>query len=196
MSPRTTSQNQALREESRARILEAALALFSANGYERTTVKMIAEAAGVAQGLMYSHFEGKEGLLRAIFERSVADVNESFGLAAAGGSDPPTPAAIITGAFQILRQKREFWRLSYGARMQQPVLAALGDAILDWADTIRSTLEASLRAAGVPAPDVEARLLFAAIDGVAQHYVLDPAGYPLDAVAAALVARFTPQEGV
>lgn len=195
MSPRTVEQNQALREESRARILEAALALFSAHGYERTTVKMIAEAAGVAQGLMYSHFDGKEALLRAIFEQSVADVNESFALAAEGAAAPPSPAAIIRGAFVILRQKRDFWRLSYGARMQQPVLAALGGEIMAWADTIRATLERSLRAAGVAAPEVEARLLFAAIDGVAQHYVLDPEQYPLDAVIAALVARFAPQEG-
>lgn len=192
MSPRTVEQNQALREESRARILEAALALFSAHGYERTTVRMIAEAAGVAQGLMYSHFDGKEGLLRAIFERSIADVYESFAVAAAGSAAPPAPAAIIRGAFAILRRERAFWRLSYGARMQPAVLAALGGEILAWTGTIRAALEASLRAAGAPSPEVEARLLFAAIDGVSQHYVLDPEGYPLDAVAAALIARFTP----
>lgn len=181
-----------MREESRARILEAALALFSAHGYERTTVKMIAEAAGVAQGLMYSHFDGKDALLRAIFEQSVADVYESFAVAAEGAAAPPSPAAIVRGAFVVLRQKRDFWRLSYGARMQQSVLAALGGDIMAWSDTIRATLEASLRAAGDPEPETQARLLFAAIDGVAQHYVLDPDGYPLDAVIEALITRFTP----
>lgn len=192
--PRTDQQNQALRDESRARILSAALALFATHGYERTTVKMIAEAAGVAQGLMYSHFSGKEGLLRAIFEQSVADVYASFDLAAADGT-PPTPAAIVRGAFVLLRERRDFWRLSYGARMQQSVLQALGSDVLAWTDAIRAHLEVALRAAGTPAPAVEARLLFAAIDGVAQHYVLDPDGYPLDAVVEALVARFTPAKG-
>jgi hypothetical protein len=34
--------------------------------------------------------------------------------------------------------------------------------------------------------------LFAAIDGAAQHWVLDPDGYPLDAVGAEIVRLFAP----
>jgi AcrR family transcriptional regulator len=194
MSPRTHEQNQALRDETRARIIKAALTLFSAQGYERTSVKAIAEAAGVAQGLMYSHFASKDELLRAIFQQSIQDVYESFAIAGAGAAGPPTVEAIIRAAFVVVRQRLEFWRLSYGVRMQQTVLAALGDDLATWVETIRATLEGSLRAAGVAAPEVEARLLFAAIDGVSQHYVIDPDNYPLDAVVAALVARYTPKE--
>lgn len=193
MSPRTPEQNQALRDETRGRIIRAALALFSGNGYERTTVKAIAEAAGVAQGLMYSHFAGKEELLRAIFQQSIQDVYASFALAASGAAGPPTVEAIIRAAFATVRERLDFWRLSYGVRMQQPVLAALGPELPAWVETIRQTLERSLRAAGVSAPEVEARLLFAAIDGVCQHYVIDPEGYPLEAVVEALVARYTRQ---
>ncbi len=193
MSPRTPEQNQALREETRGRIIRAALALSSSNGYERTTVRAIAEAAGVAQGLMYSHFASKEDLLRAIFQQSIQDVFASFALAASGGAGPPTVEAIIRAACVTVRERLDFWRLSYGVRMQQPVLAALGPELTAWVETIRQTLERSLRAAGVAAPEVEARLLFAAIDGVCQHYVIDPEGYPLEAVVDALVARYTRQ---
>lgn len=192
MSPRTPEQNQALRDETRARIIGAALALFSAQGFERTTVKAIAEAAGVAQGLMYSHFTGKDELLKAIFQQSIQDVYASFALAAAGAAGPPGVEAIIRAAFATVRERLDFWRLSYGVRMQQSVLATLGDELPTWVETIRSTLEASLRAAGVADPAVEARLLFAAIDGVCQHYVIDPAAYPLDRVVEALVARYAP----
>ena len=48
--PRTEQQNQALRDQSRANILRHALTLFAHHGYEQTTVRMIARAAGVAQG--------------------------------------------------------------------------------------------------------------------------------------------------
>ena len=190
MSPRRAEQNQALRDESRARIIEAALRLFASYGYERATVRMIAAEAGVAQGLMYSHFAGKEELLRANFEQSVADVHASFELAAAGAAGPPGAEQIIRGAFAMLRERLDFWRLSYGVRMQPEVLAALGDALPAWTATIRRTLEQALRAEGAANPAVEAELLFAAIDGVAQHYALDPAGYPLDAVVEALIARY------
>lgn len=190
MSPRTHEQNQALRDETRARIIKAALALFSAHGYERTSVKAIAEAAGIAQGLMYSHFAGKDELLKAIFQQSIQDVYESFALAEAGAAGPPPVEAIIRAAFSVVRQRLDFWRLSYGVRMQQPVLAALGADLATWVETIRLTLERSLQAAGVADAATEARLLFAAIDGVCQHYVIDPQGYPLDAVAEALIERF------
>lgn len=191
MSPRTAEQNQALREESRARIIAAALRLFGTHGYERTTVRMIAEEAGVAQGLMYQHFAGKEELLRAIFQQSIQDVYTSFAEAEAGDPGEPPVARIIRAAFAVLQRRLDFWRLSYGVRMQQSVLEALGGAVPDWSQTIRATLERALRAAGAPRPEVEAAILFATIDGVAQHYVLDPAHYPLDAVVEALVERYS-----
>lgn len=193
MSPRTAEQNQALREESRAKIVAAALRLFSTYGYERTSVRMIAEAAGVAQGLMYSHFASKEELLQALFQQSIQEVYASFALAE-GGDEARNPVArIIEAAFTVLGQNLEFWRLSYGIRMQQPVIEALGGDIPNWAEAIRSTLERTLRDSGAAQPEVEAAILFATIDGVAQHYVLNPAGYPLKAVVAALIARY---EGV
>jgi AcrR family transcriptional regulator len=190
MSPRTPEQNQAMRDETRARIIKAALALFSANGYERTTVKAIAETAGLAQGLMYSHFAGKEELLKAIFAQSIEDVYASFAAAQAASAGPPTVEAIIRAAAFTVRERFDFWRLSYGVRMQQPVLTALGSDLFTWVEAIRQTLERSLAAAGVADPAIEARLLFATIDGFCQHYVIDPQGYPLDAVVAALVARY------
>lgn len=190
MSPRTAEQNQALREESRAKIMTAALHLFGANGYERTSVRQIAEQAGVAQGLLYSHFASKGELLLALFQQSIQDVYESFALAEAGDPERPPVARIIEAAFTVLRNNLEFWRLSYGVRMQQPVLAALGPEIADWSATIRTTLERALRQTGATNPAVEAALLFATIDGVAQHYTLDPQGYPLDAVVAMLMSRY------
>ncbi|HTW98695.1 MAG TPA: TetR family transcriptional regulator [Acidimicrobiales bacterium] len=49
----------------RERILEAARAAFSRHGYEGTTVRGVAEAAGVAPNLITRYFGGKHGLFRA-----------------------------------------------------------------------------------------------------------------------------------
>lgn len=191
MSPRTEQQNQALREESRAKIVATALHLFGANGYERTTVRQIAEAAGVAQGLLYSHFVSKDDLLRVIFQQSVQHVFASFALAEQGDPARSPVARIIVAAFAVLRENRDFWRLSYGVRMQQSVLAALGPELTDWTAAIRTTLEQALRHSGITQPNIEAAILFATIDGVAQHYVLDPEHYPLDTVVEALTLRYS-----
>src|SRR4029077_7213180 len=57
-------------EETRAQILETALDLFRERGYEETTMRAIAEAAGVAVGNAYYYFRSKEYLIQAFYERS------------------------------------------------------------------------------------------------------------------------------
>ena len=190
MSPRSPESNERLRAASRARIVEHALRLFAEHGYERTSVRMIAEAAGISQGLLYNYYEGKDALLRAIFEASVDDVRASFAAAEAEPDPKRRVERLVRGSFEILRRNVLFWRLSYGVRMQPAVLAGLGGSVSGWLAFIRETLERYLREAGVADARVEAAILFALIDGVSQHYVLEPERYPLAEVTARIVDRY------
>ncbi len=56
-------------EERRRQLIDTALSLFAEKGFENTTIKDLAEAAGVAQGLFYHYFESKEALLFAAVNR-------------------------------------------------------------------------------------------------------------------------------
>jgi TetR/AcrR family transcriptional regulator, acrAB operon repressor len=53
-------------EQTRRRIMAAALRTFNRRGIARTTLDDIAKAAGVTRGAIYWHFSGKQALLRAI----------------------------------------------------------------------------------------------------------------------------------
>lgn len=53
----------------REAILSAAESTFIALGYDGTSMREIAEAAGVAQALLHYHFQTKENLYEAVFER-------------------------------------------------------------------------------------------------------------------------------
>jgi AcrR family transcriptional regulator len=176
--------------ESRARIMEGALRLFAQRGYAGTSVRMIAHEVGASTGLLYNYFDGKEGLLRALFEQSMADVRASFAEAQAEGTPHARIERLVRAAFRIVRERETFWRLSYGVRMQTGVIEGLGDRLAAWTQEIRATLEGYLRAARVPEPEVEAAVLFALIDGVSQHWVLEPDRYPLDPVIERIVARY------
>jgi len=55
-------------ERSRARILEAAIALMAERGYAATSVGDVCKRAGVAKTALYWHFESKQGLLAAVIE--------------------------------------------------------------------------------------------------------------------------------
>lgn len=60
-------------EETRAKILDAALALFLERGYEAATMRAIADRARVALGNAYYYFESKEHLVQAFYARTQAE---------------------------------------------------------------------------------------------------------------------------
>jgi AcrR family transcriptional regulator len=181
-----------MRAESRARILDSALRLFAAHGYDRTPVRTIAEHAGVSTGLLYHYFPGKGALLRALFEATMADVRESFARAAAAQTPAERLGTLIRSAFDIVDMHRDFWRLAYAIRLQPSVLSSLGPELPAWTVEILETLERHLRELGVASPETEARILFATIDGVCQHSVVAEEGYPLAEIGDALIARYAP----
>ena len=58
----------------RARIREAAIALFAEKGMAATTIRDIAQAAGVSSGLLRHHFGSKEGLRDACDEYALNQI--------------------------------------------------------------------------------------------------------------------------
>ena len=188
---RSEQLNKAMREASRRRILKAALRLFAAHGYADASIRMIAESAGTSVGLLYNYFPSKADLLSALFEESMRDVQASFASAEAGKTPSERIERLVRSAFEILDTNRDFWRTSYGVRMQPAVVAGLGKRLRTWTMTIQVTLARYLADAGSRQPEIDAALLFALIDGASQHYVLDPKGYPLAQVADGIIALFT-----
>ena len=61
------------------RILDAALTLFAANGYNGTSVEQIAKAVGIKAPSLYKHYKGKEDILNALIDSAEARYEEMFG---------------------------------------------------------------------------------------------------------------------
>lgn len=61
----TGKRNRAAREQA---LIAAATTLFASRGFESTTTKQIAAAAGCAEGLIHRYFNGKAGLLAAVLQ--------------------------------------------------------------------------------------------------------------------------------
>jgi AcrR family transcriptional regulator len=64
--------------ETQARILEAAIALFTTRGYERTSISSIAERAKVSRSAVFWHFGDKETLFQEAFRRMLVPFTEQF----------------------------------------------------------------------------------------------------------------------
>jgi AcrR family transcriptional regulator len=66
-TPRPTSRAEQ-RRQTEARILDAASRVFVADGYERTTIRAVASAAGVDPGLVMHYFGSKQELYRRVID--------------------------------------------------------------------------------------------------------------------------------
>lgn len=59
---------------SRQRILNAAITLINSQGYEKTTIVDICNAAGVSNGTFYHHFKSKQDILVSYVEQESEDL--------------------------------------------------------------------------------------------------------------------------
>jgi AcrR family transcriptional regulator len=75
-------------EETRDRLLDAAIEVFGARGYAEVSVGDIAEHAGVAKGSVYRYFASKRDLYFACIDKAVTGVLERFGAAVVSHGGP------------------------------------------------------------------------------------------------------------
>ena len=87
-------------------ILEAALELFSVQGYEATSISQLAEAVGIRKASLYSHFENKQAILDALIQTTMEEYEKHSIFANADWDDPDfTKDKIMTPeiAVELLR---------------------------------------------------------------------------------------------
>ena len=74
-------------EETRTRILEAAVKQFSVHGYNKASVDSICEQAGVSKGAFYHHFQTKQDVFLALLDGWL----QTFDQAIEASKDRPVP---------------------------------------------------------------------------------------------------------
>ena len=86
----------------RERILNAAVTVFAAKGYQGATIAAIAGEAGVATGSVYSYFANKADLLLSVLLDFSCRINAGVAAKLPGISDPAQRVRIVFGTFQQL----------------------------------------------------------------------------------------------
>lgn len=74
-----TVRRLAAEERSQA-IIKAALGLFADKGFDATTTRRLARAAGVSEALLFKHFPTKRALYRAILEYKLQEAEQALPL--------------------------------------------------------------------------------------------------------------------
>ncbi len=101
-SPQSARSPQSSRSsgDTRSRILAAAAALFSEQGYAGTSVRDISERLGVTKAALYYHFPSKETILDALLEPFVQDLGRLAELTRQTPS--PSPDLVIERIAEVM----------------------------------------------------------------------------------------------
>jgi AcrR family transcriptional regulator len=154
----------------RAEIVAIAGALFAERGYAHTTVREIADAAGILSGSLYHHFDSKESMIEALLRDFLDRIGDEYLAVASRGTDPVTTLrALVHTAFGALVTDHAAVAVmlnEYNVLVQHPRFAFLRDAVEAterlWVDVLDAGMRAGELCVDVP-PEVVYRFLRDAI---------------------------------
>jgi AcrR family transcriptional regulator len=143
--------------DTRSRLRELALKLFAEQGYEKTSLREIAEQLGVTKAALYYYFKSKEDIVRSLVEDYVADLDE---LIAWGKTQPRTANTraeivrrylhiVVTGTevFRMLHQNQAAVSGLANAKERGELFKERMDALVDLLTEPGAPLSAQVRAA-------------------------------------------------
>jgi AcrR family transcriptional regulator len=180
----------------RERIVQAAFTLLSRQGYENTSIKEIAEEAGVAQGLVHYYFKSKQQLVLAVLFMCCARMELPRGVEGEAGA-----LAAFEHFKASLRDNRDTHALYLQLIGIAPHDKEVGAGVLEFVRSDRGFVEEvtrqvlaereedSSRAAGFAAA------IWGAILGIIAQSLVDPdfnADEAVDALAAMSLAAVSP----
>jgi AcrR family transcriptional regulator len=143
--------------DTRSRLRELALRLFAEQGYEKTSLREIAERLGVTKAALYYYFKSKEDIVRSLLEDYIAELDE---LIAWGQPQPRTAAtraeivrrylhivASGTEVFRMLHQNQASVASLANAKERGELMRERMDALTDLLTEPAGTLRDQVRAA-------------------------------------------------
>ena len=172
-------------EKTRLKVIEAALEQFSKTGYSRTTLAMIADAAGFSRGPIYWHFKNKDELYEAVLHYSQEPLEHLVAQSAALADTPLEAIRYLIAhwfsllienrwhrqSFEILLNKTELTSEVAGTmRRERKLTRAIVHCL---ASHISLARERGELGGEQPAEDCAA-LLYSALMGITQTWLADP----------------------
>jgi len=143
--------------DTRSRLRELALQLFAEQGYEKTSLREIAERLGVTKAALYYYFKSKEDIVRSLIEDYVAELDELIAWASAQPRTAATRAEIVrrylhivaggTGVFRMLHQNQAAVSSLATAKERGELFRERMDALIELLTEPGGTLRDQVRAA-------------------------------------------------
>jgi len=157
------------RRGTRARIQAVAVEMFTEHGYEKTSLREIAEALGVTKAALYYHFKSKEDIVRSLLEDYFGHIDA---LVAWGETEPAGPARraeILRRYVAIVQEGEAAFRMLH---QNQAAIKGLSGS-KNTGQLFRERLSPLIALLTVPNPGLEDRLRAAmALGGISMGWMV------------------------
>jgi AcrR family transcriptional regulator len=162
---RDRKAGQARTRLARAAVVQAARALFLERGYAATTIEAISDASDVPPATVYRLFSSKLGILKALFDASIAGDDEAVALpdrphvrALLADPDPSNQLSGLAGLIRgIMSRTEPLQRILLSAAGSDPEAAALLAELMRQRQHGHAQIARSLARAGALRPKLRER---------------------------------------
>ncbi|WP_329129444.1 TetR/AcrR family transcriptional regulator [Streptomyces sp. NBC_01476] len=186
MSPRSASVNEAMRQRSRERLLQATVELVEERGYEATTLADITKRAGSARGLVSYYFSGKRALLQSAVHRLMArELAQALEREPRSDDGQEQLARAIDAILTLTQTHTTLMRTHMASILQEEGFIQCPEQ-----QQLASLLRGSVLAWGAADPEEEYRLLRALLMGATVALLLPGAPMPVARLRAELFQRY------
>jgi AcrR family transcriptional regulator len=110
-TPGHDAHHEARRHDTRARIQRVAVELFAEQGYDKTSLREIAERLDVTKAALYYHFKSKEDIVRSLVEDYMGQVDALIAWAKMQPRTPETRGEILSRYVQIVADGSDVFRM-------------------------------------------------------------------------------------
>ncbi len=142
----------------RTQILDAALRLFSEKGFARTSVRDIAQVAGITDAAIYYHFPSKRDLFEALFEeRGITSALSELEQATVTQPLLDVLTTIAVAALGIMQRNKDFMKVLFSEAMSEDPIASedYRGVTERWRNAEARILREFVRRGNLPSIDVD-----------------------------------------
>jgi AcrR family transcriptional regulator len=151
------------RSDTRARIQQVALELFAEQGYEKTSLREIAERLDVTKAALYYHFKSKEDIVRSLVEDYFGQLDDLIAWAKTQPRTAQTRREILGRYVRIVADGHDVFRMLHHNQAAVNSLAGAKER----GDLFRERMTGLIEVLTEPGADMEERLRAAmALGGV------------------------------
>ena len=181
--------------DKKQQIIQAAIELFTKQGYEKTSITSICEHAKASKGAVFHHFKNKDELLREVFIRMAQIINEVGENLGAINDELPAKERLVNLLEQIFLsmtspEQKLYYQFDFQVLCQPSMRAILSDLIEERYQLMMASFDSILCDIPSARSIVDSHMLIAEIDGIALNYLFAKDDYPLEEIKHRFIKKY------